>query len=113
MPKSYIGREVEIQIDRPLGSEHPKFKDCIYPINYGFIPNTIAGDGKEIDVYLLRENKPKSRLLVKIVGAILRENDVEYKLVGAPVDNYKNVTLEEIKNATHFIEQYFKSTIIM
>ena len=113
MPRNYIGRQVKIEIDRPIGSKHPKFKDCIYPINYGFIPNTMAGDGMEIDVYLIRENKPQKNIKAKIVGVILRENDVEYKLVAAPINNYKNVTEEEVKNATHFIEQYFKSTIVL
>ena len=42
--KTYLGKEVKVIIDRPLGSCHPKF-DMIYPINYGYIPNTVAGDG--------------------------------------------------------------------
>lgn len=113
MQKHYIGKEFEVKIDRPLGSAHPKYKNCIYPINYGYLPNTVAGDGKEIDVYVIRENSPQSKLKVKIVAAILRENDVEFKLVAAPIDKSENVTIDEIKIATNFMEQYFKSSIIM
>ena len=48
----YIGKIIDIKIDRPFGSKHPKH-GFIYPVNYGFIPNTISGDGEELDCYLL------------------------------------------------------------
>ena len=46
--KSYIGKTVNISIDRPIGSIHPKHNDIIYPINYGFIPKVLGGDGEEL-----------------------------------------------------------------
>lgn len=54
----YIGKEVYVKIDRPIGSCHPKYSDHIYLVNYGFIPNTISGDGEELDCYILGEYKP-------------------------------------------------------
>ena len=51
--KEYIGRIVEVEIDRKLGSKHPKY-GFIYPINYGYVPNTISSDGEELDCYVLR-----------------------------------------------------------
>ena len=36
--KSYLGKTVNIKIDRPIGSMHPKHPELIYPINYGYIP---------------------------------------------------------------------------
>lgn len=50
--KDYIGKIIGVKIDRELGSKHPKH-GFIYPVNYGFIPNTISGDGEEIDCYVL------------------------------------------------------------
>ena len=44
--KSYIGKLVEVKIDRPMGSKHPKY-GFIYPVNYGYVPNTISGDGDD------------------------------------------------------------------
>jgi len=41
--KKFLNKIVTVKIDRALGSKHPKF-DYIYPINYGFIPNTISGE---------------------------------------------------------------------
>ena len=40
----YLGKDVTVKIDRPLGSKHPKH-GFVYMINYGYIPNTISGDG--------------------------------------------------------------------
>ena len=37
-------------MDRKMGERHPKY-NFIYPVNYGYIPNTISEDGEEIDVY--------------------------------------------------------------
>ena len=48
---------VTVKMDRPLGSAHPKH-GFIYTVNYGFIPNTISGDGEELDVYLLGVDIP-------------------------------------------------------
>ncbi len=47
MYKKYLGQEVKIVIDRPLGSKHPKH-DIYYAVNYGFVPRTKAPDGDEI-----------------------------------------------------------------
>ena len=30
-----------------MGSRHPKH-GFIYPVNYGYVPNTISGDGEEL-----------------------------------------------------------------
>ena len=51
--KDYLGKEVSIEIDRPMGTRHPKH-GFMYMINYGFIPNTISGDGEELDAYLVK-----------------------------------------------------------
>ena len=39
-------------MDRPIGATHPKHHDMIYPINYGYVPGLIGGDGEEQDVYV-------------------------------------------------------------
>ena len=56
--QKFLGKEVNIVIDRPLGSAHPKHDDIIYSVNYGYIPDTVSGDGEEIDVYLLGVSVP-------------------------------------------------------
>ena len=51
----YIGKEVNVIVDRPLGSSHPKYPDLVYLTNYGYVPNTVSGDGEELDCYILGE----------------------------------------------------------
>ena len=107
--EEYLGKTVNIIIDRPLGSAHPKFPALIYPVNYGYIPETIGGDGEEIDVYLLGVSEPVREYTAKIIGIIYREDDAEQKLVAAP----DGVVLHqgEIAEAVHFQEQYFKTEV--
>jgi len=44
--------EHSIVIDRPKGTAHPRFPDMIYPIDYGYLEQTIGGDGVEIDIFV-------------------------------------------------------------
>ncbi|MEG2396827.1 MAG: inorganic diphosphatase [Oscillospiraceae bacterium] len=107
---SYLGKIVEVKIDRPIGYVHKKEKYSLtYPINYGYIPDVIGGDGEELDVYVLGVDHPVETFTGKIVGIIHRENDVEDKLVAAPEDMifYQN----EIAKAVNFQEQYYITTV--
>jgi inorganic pyrophosphatase len=44
--------ENEIIIDRPKGSTHPRYPDLLYKVDYGYLKNTKARDGEEIDCWL-------------------------------------------------------------
>lgn len=108
--KSYLGKTVDIEIDRPIGCVHVKGeKTLVYPINYGYIPGVLGGDGEELDVYLLGVDTPVDKYTVKIIGIVHRENDIEDKLVGAPVG--MSFTADEIAEAVHFQEKYYISHI--
>ena len=54
---NFLGKIVTVKMDRPLGTKHPKH-DFVYPVNYGFIPNTVSGDGEELDAYVLGPTVP-------------------------------------------------------
>lgn len=106
----FLGKTVSIVVDRPLGYIHKKQNWSItYPVNYGFIPNTIAGDGEELDVYLLGVSEPVKEYECQIVAISHRDNDSEDKLIGVPAG--VQFTKDEIKNAIHFQEQYFDTEI--
>ena len=106
----YLGRVVHIEIDRPIGYIHHKENyDLVYPINYGYIPGVLGGDAEELDVYLLGVSHPVQEYDVRIIGAVLRSDDVEDKLVGAPVG--MTFSKEEIAEAVRFQEQYHVSTV--
>ena len=106
----YLGKTVTIQIDRPIGYVHKKADRILtYPINYGYIPGVLGGDGEELDVYLMGVDTPVSEYTCRIIGIVYRENDVEDKLIAAPEDKvfYQN----EIAEAIHFQEQYYKTHV--
>ena len=96
-------------IDRPIGSVHPKHPDLIYPVNYGYIPDVMGGDGEELDVYLLGVDEVVSEFTCKIIGIIHRENDVEDKLVAAP--DGMVFSQAEIAAAVQFQERYYKTKV--
>ena len=105
----YLGKEVEVQIDRKLGTNHPKH-GFIYMVNYGFIPNTISGDGEEIDCYLLGVFEPVKEYEGKCIAIIHRTNDDDDKLIIVPKE--KDYSNEAIEALVEFQEKYFKHDII-
>ena len=107
--KSYLGKTVNIKIDRPIGSIHPEYPSVTYPINYGYIPNVCSGDGEELDVYLLGIDIPVETYTARIIGIVHRHNDVEDKLVAAP-EGF-NLDQNKITEAVRFQEQYYETEI--
>ena len=106
----YLNKIVEVKIDRPIGSSHPNYPDSIYLVNYGYVPNTSSGDGKELDCYILGEYKPLKEYKGKCIALIHRLDDNDDKLIIAQEN--KNFTNSEIKLLTDFQEKYYKSEII-
>ena len=82
----HLGKIVHVVVDRPVGYRHG---DILYPINYGYIPGVLAGDGEEQDVYILGISEPITEFDGQVVGAVRRKNDRENKLVtgGRPCRN--------------------------
>lgn len=105
----YLGKDITIKIDRPLGCKHPKY-NFIYPVNYGYVPNTISGDGEELDAYLLGVCEPVNEYTGTCIAIIHRTNDNDDKLVIVP--NGMNYSNHEIDLLTEFQEQYFKHIIL-
>ena len=106
----FLGKIVKIKIDRPLGSKHPKH-DMTYEVNYGFVPDTKAPDGEEIDAYLLGVDKPVDEFSGKCIAVIRRSDDNDDKLVVIPEDS-GDINDEEILKLVNFQEKWFKSEII-
>ncbi|HUX35633.1 MAG TPA: inorganic diphosphatase [Candidatus Paceibacterota bacterium] len=106
----FIGKTVGIKIDRPIHSKHPKH-GFEYDVNYGFVPETKAPDGEEIDAYLLGVSKPVEKFTGKCIAVVHRLNDNDDKLVIIP-EGVENLSDEEIRKATDFQEKFFESEII-
>lgn len=105
----YLNKEVQVTIDRAKDSKHPKH-GFVYELNYGFVPDTKAPDGEEVDAYVIGINEPITEFKGICIAVIHRLNDDDDKLVVVPPD--LALTDEEIRTKTHFQEQFFKSEII-
>ena len=105
----FVGQIVDVVIDRPLGSKHPKY-GFPYRVNYGYVPNTISGDGEELDAYILGIHESAENFKGKVIAVIHRLNDDDDKLIVVPRGCvYSN---EEIRKLTDFQERYFQSIIV-
>ena len=106
--KDYLKKDVVVKIDRQLGTKHPKH-GFMYMLNYGYIPNTISGDGEELDAYIVGVYEPVEEFAGNVIAIIHRTNDDDDKLVVAPKGvNYSD---DAIRAMTEFQERYFESII--
>ena len=99
-----------MRIDRPLGSVHPRYPDHVYEVNYGFVPNTLAPDGAEIDAYVLGVAEPLESFKGLCLALLHRKGDEDDKLIVVPPGFAP--TDDEILAATHFQEQYFEVELL-
>ncbi len=69
----------EIVIDRPQGTAHPRFPKMVYPLDYGYLKGSHAGDGNEIDCWV---GSLTERGLTGVVLTVdLLKRDAEVKLL--------------------------------
>ena len=104
----FLGKDVTVEIDRPKGSLHPRF-GFVYEVNYGFIPGTQAGDGLEIDVYVLDVEQALQEHTGRCIAVVVRHNDDENKLVVGPSGMAPVHIMEQI----NFVESYYDTEIIL
>ena len=107
--KDFLNKEVTINIDRKLGTLHPKH-GFMYMLNYGYIPNTKSPDGEELDAYLLGVYEPVETYEGKVIAIIKRTNDEDDKLIVVPKD--KEYNDDQINALTEFQERFFEHIII-
>ena len=109
LAKTFLGQEVEVTFDRPLGSRHPKH-DYVYEVNYGYIEGVMAPDGEDLDVYYLGVAEPLQKATGTVIAIVHRADNDDDKLVVVPAGT--TFLDEEILKQVHFQEQWFKSEII-
>lgn len=109
LAKELLGKKVEVTIDRPLGTKHPKH-GFEYKVNYGYIEGVKAPDGEDLDAYFLGLNEAiKSKEGVCIAIAHRRDNDDDKLIV---VMDGVEMSDDEIMEAIHFQEQWFDTEIV-
>ncbi|MEY8279541.1 inorganic diphosphatase [Blautia marasmi] len=111
MWEEWIGREVTVVMDRPLGTRHP-VHGFMYPLNYGYIPNTVSDDNEELDAYVLGVDYSLETFTGKVIAIIHRLNDQDDKLIVVAANEVCLYSDEKIRELTKFQEQFFDSIII-
>jgi len=105
----WIGKTLQVVIDRPMGSRHPRH-GFIYPVNYGYLPGEVSGDGEELDVYVLGVFEPLTEFEGECIAVLHRTDDVDDKLILVPAGvQYSD---EQICALTEFQERWFSSVIL-
>jgi inorganic pyrophosphatase len=106
----YIGKEVAVKMDRPLGTKHEKF-GWVYPINYGFIEGTKQGDGEELDAYVIGPDVPLDDFVGTCIAYIARSDDPgDHKLIVVS-KGLEGMMDEDIMKAVDFQEKWFKPSL--
>lgn len=109
LARSLLGKEVEVTMDRPLGSLHPR-EGFLYQANYGFVAGHKAPDGEDLDAYYLGVEEPLQRATGVCIAIAHRKNDDDDKLIvvphGADMDDVA------ILAAIHFQERWFDTEIV-
>lgn len=109
LAKQFLGKEVEIIFDRPLGSKHPKH-GFIYEVNYGYIEGVKAPDGEDLDAYFLGtgESLKTAKGIVKAIIHRLDNDDDKLVVMPATV----SMSDDEVEAALNFQEQWFRHQIL-
>lgn len=89
-----------VEIDRPRGSDHPRYPGWTYPLDYGFVPGTVGGDGHPVDVFIgTADTGLRVALLVR------HDHVEELKLLW-------NVTEDEVEQAVAFLRAAMDVSVV-
>lgn len=90
----------------------------MYPGNYGFIPETLAGDGDPVDVLIINSTAflPMCHVKCRVLGMLetVDEKGPDEKVIAVPINKVENTFDEWInidnvpKNTLNYIEHFFK-----
>lgn len=91
----------QIVIDRPKGTRHPKYPGYIYPVNYGYLQNTVAMDGSGIDVWVGTADIPSIDAIICTVDLMKRDSEIKL-LIGCTEDETQ--TIYKTQNESQFMK---------
>lgn len=123
---------VEIPMnDKPIKYEFDKASGALfvdrfmhtamfYPCNYGFVPNTLSGDGDPVDVLVVSNHPvlPGCVIRVRPVAVMMMEDEggMDEKIIAVPVSkldisfdkiqDLKDLNPLLVQRITHFFENY-------
>jgi inorganic pyrophosphatase len=75
-----------ILIDRPRHSAHPRYPEMIYPLDYGYLENTMSSDGEGIDVWLGSTNNKTLTGILCTFDKLERDAEIKFLPGCSPTD---------------------------
>ena len=117
------GDPIKFEVDKDSGAvfvDRFMGTSMRYPLNYGYVPHTIAGDGDPVDVLVVTPFPLQPGVVIRCrpVGVLKMEDDggVDAKVVAVPVSKltplYDKVQTTDdlpellMKQTVHFFEHY-------
>lgn len=97
-------KRASIVIDRARGSAHPRFRQYVYPLDYGYFDGTRGGDGQGIDVFRGSETHRGVTGLVATFDPY--QGDAELKVL-------LGCTAEEMRSVVDFYEWQPQAALVM
>lgn len=109
LAQTFLGQQVTVTMDRPLGSKHPKY-GFVYEVNYGYIADTPAPDGEDLDAYVLGVSEPVQVYEGLCIAIAHRHDNNDDKLIVVPEG--LSLSDAEIMSIIYFQERWFKTEIV-
>ena len=88
----------------------------LYPGNYGYIPETLSGDGDPLDILLLCDYPiyPGTIMKVKVIGVLLTtdEKGADEKLIAVPDDSvdHSSININSLSDiGNHVFDDPYRS----
>lgn len=67
----------EVSIDRPKGSQHPRYPEYIYPFDYGELVETKSQDGDGIDCWIGSMSEKVVTGIIVIVDGVKKDSEIK------------------------------------
>ena len=91
----------KIIIDRPRGSTHPRFPECRYEVDYGYIEDTTSMDGGGIDLWLGSLVDKKLNAIICTVDLMKKDSEIKL-LIGCSDEEMK--LIYEFHNRSEYMK---------
>lgn len=94
-----------IEIVRPKGTSHLRYKNLIYPVDYGYLTDTVGESGHGIALFI--GTSGVETITTMVIAADILKKDIEIKLL-------VGCTVEEEEAVLEFLNQTdFQKTILV
>lgn len=117
------GSNIKYELDKESGAvvvDRVLHSSVFYPINYGFVPNTLADDGDPIDILVLNEQPlaPGCVIKCRLIGVLMMEDEsgLDEKLLAVPttkidpefedIKSWEDINRAKLAKIKNFFETY-------